>query len=74
MRATREHEGREYFIKRLVIDHDVASIFSPTLFEPATRLVQYLAAKLRALQPGNLNFYLALIGALWLVIIALSLL
>jgi hydrogenase-4 component B len=74
MRTTREHEGREYFIKRLVFDHDVAPIFGPTLFEPATRLVQYLAAKLRALQSGNLNFYLALIGALWVIILALSLL
>ena len=62
MHATREHEGREYFIKRLVFDNDVAPIFGPTLFEPATRLVQYLAAKLRALQSGNLNFYLALSG------------
>ena len=72
MHATREHEGREYFIKRLVFDNDVAPIFGPTLFEPATRLVQYLAAKLRALQSGNLNFYLALIGALWLIILGLS--
>jgi hydrogenase-4 component B len=69
----REHTGREYFVKRLAFDHDVAPIFGPTLFEPATRLIQTLAAKLRALQSGNLNFYLALIGGLWIVILALSL-
>lgn len=74
MRTTREHEGREYFIKRLVFDHDVAPIFGPLLFEPATCLVQYLASKLRALQSGNLSFYLALIGALWVIILGLSLL
>jgi len=74
MRATREHEGREYFIRRLVFEHDVAPVFGPTLFEPATRFVGFLASRLRALQSGNLNFYLALIGALWLVILGLSLL
>jgi len=74
MRTTREHEGREYFIRRLVFEHDVAPIFGPGLFEPVTRSVRFLANRLRALQSGNLNFYLALIGALWLIILGLSLL
>lgn len=73
MRTTPEREGQQYFIKGLVLDHDVAPIFGPTVFEPATRAVQYVATKLRALQSGNLNFYVALIGALWIIILALSL-
>jgi hydrogenase-4 component B len=72
MRTTHEHEGREYFIRRLVFDQNVAPVFGPTLFEPTIRFVQGLAKRLRALQSGNLNFYLALIGALSIVILVLS--
>ena len=38
-----------------------------------TRAVYVLANKLRALQSGHLNFYLALIGILLIVILALVL-
>lgn len=70
----REHEVREYFIKRLVFSHDVTDVFDRHLFEPATRFVEWCADRLRALQSGNLNFYLALIGALLIAILALTLL
>ncbi len=72
LRTTREHEGVVYFTRRLVFDADVAPLFGPTLFQPATCFVQRLATRLRALQSGNLNFYLALIGALWVLILCLS--
>lgn len=75
-RPTQEIEkqarGPEYFVHRLHFSHDVAPVFGPYLFAPATRAVYYLAEKLRALQSGNLNFYLALIGALLIIILALS--
>jgi len=72
-RISPEHAGREYFVKRLEFDYDVAPVFGPWLFAPATRLVRWLADRLRLLQSGNLNFYLAIIGALLVVILGLTL-
>jgi hydrogenase-4 component B len=73
MSTEREHEVREYFIKRLVFSHEVTDIFDRHLFVPATHVVEWCAEHLRALQSGNLNFYLALIGALLIAILALTL-
>jgi hydrogenase-4 component B len=69
----REAHSADYFVHRLVFTHDVAPIFGPYLFSPATRVVYYVANKLRALQSGHLNFYLALIGGLLIIILALTL-
>jgi hydrogenase-4 component B len=69
----REATGTHYFVRRLVFTHDVAPIFGPYLFAPATCMVFYVAEKLRALQSGHLNFYLALIGGLLVIILALAL-
>jgi hypothetical protein len=68
-----EAHGPEYFVHRLHFSHDVAPIFGPYLFAPVMRAVYYLANKLRALQSGHLNFYLALIGGLLVIILALTL-
>lgn len=70
--TTRETSLRRYFVTRLVFTHDVAPMFGPYLFAPAIRLTRGLADRLRALQSGNLNFYLGLIGALLVVILALT--
>ncbi len=72
--TTREHEQREYFIKRLVFSAGVTDLFERHLFGPAVRVVNRCAEKLRALQSGNLNFYLALIGGLLVAILFLTLL
>jgi hydrogenase-4 component B len=69
----REANGIHYFVHRLVFTHDVAPIFGPYLFAPATRAVFLLAEKLKVLQSGHLNFYLALIGGLLVIILALAL-
>jgi hydrogenase-4 component B len=69
----REAHGHDYFVHRLRFSHDVAPIFGPYLFGPVTQAVYYLAEKLRALQSGHLNFYLALIGGLLVIILALTL-
>jgi formate hydrogenlyase subunit 3/multisubunit Na+/H+ antiporter MnhD subunit len=69
----RETNGRHYFVQRLVFTHDVAPIFGPYLFKPVTRAVYALANRFSALQSGHLNFYLALIGMLLVVILALVL-
>lgn len=66
-----EHIDQRYFLRRLSFDHDVAPIFGPLLFRPAVRLADGIAARLQRLQSGHLNFYLALIG-LMLVLILLS--
>lgn len=73
MRTTRHHEGSEYFVRRVVVSEAVAPVFTPTIFTPVSRFVQGLAGRLRAMQSGDLNFYVALIGALWVLILGLSL-
>ncbi|MDD2861670.1 MAG: proton-conducting transporter membrane subunit [Acidiphilium sp.] len=62
-----------YFVRRLRFDHDVAPIFGPILFRPVTRFVVLLARRIRGLQSGHLNFYLAILGMLLVVILAISL-
>jgi NADH:ubiquinone oxidoreductase subunit 5 (subunit L)/multisubunit Na+/H+ antiporter MnhA subunit len=69
----REATGVHYFVHRLVFTHDIAPIFGPYLFAPVTRAVYTLADRFKALQSGQLNFYLALIGMLLIVILALVL-
>ena len=70
----REVAGREYFVKRLVFNEDVAPVFGPYLFAPTVRLVHYAADRARILQSGHLNFYLGLIGLLLVIILGLALL
>jgi hydrogenase-4 component B len=70
----REVTGREYFVKRLAFNHDVAPVFGPYLFAPTVRLVRYAADRARILQSGHLNFYLGLIGLLLVIILGLALL
>ncbi|HMN70317.1 MAG TPA: proton-conducting transporter membrane subunit [Rhodoblastus sp.] len=62
-----------YFVKKLSFEHDVAPVFGPLLFQPAVRLVESAASRLRPLQSGHLNFYLALIGGLLVLILGLTL-
>jgi len=69
----REASGTRYFIQRLVFTHEVAPIFGRYLFSPVERIVFGASNKLRALQSGHLNFYLGLIGALLVIILALVL-
>lgn len=68
-----EGNGQPYFTRRLVFTHDVAPIFGPYLFAPLERLVTALAGRLRIIQSGHLNFYLALIGALLLGVLIITL-
>ena len=68
--TARETSGARYFVTRLVFSHEVAPIFGPYLFEPATRVVRFLADRLAVFQSGDLNFYLATIGILLVVILA----
>ena len=69
----REAKGVHYFVHRLVFSHDVAPVFGPYLFAPVTRIVFAIANRLKVLQSGHLNFYLGLIGALLVIILALTL-
>ncbi|SHI06205.1 proton-conducting transporter transmembrane domain-containing protein [Pollutimonas bauzanensis] len=72
--TTREHRTNAYFVQKVDFHHDVAKMFDPWLFKPIQQVVWKLAGRLRALQSGDLNFYLALIGALLIVILFLTLL
>jgi len=73
--AATEHEpadetsGSRYFVRRLRFAHDVAPIFGPYLFKPIESLTMMLAAKLRPIQSGDLNLYLAFLGALLLIVL-----
>jgi len=69
----RETHAVRYFVRRLTFTHEVAPIFGPYLFAPVTRLVFKIAGWLRPLQSGHLNFYLAVIGLLLAIILALTL-
>lgn len=73
MSTMREHDVREYFIKRLVFRHGVTDLFDNHVFQPAIRFVTWCAQRFRALQSGNLNLYLAFIGGLLVAILALIL-
>ena len=72
-REQSEVHGPRYFVHRLTFTHDVAPIFGPYLFSPIRLTVYFLADKVTALQSGHLNFYLALIGGLLVIILALTL-
>jgi hydrogenase-4 component B len=65
--------GQPYFTRRLVFTHDVAPIFGPYLFVPIEQFVNTLARRLRLIQSGHLNFYLALIGLLLIGILVIAL-
>ena len=69
-----EGNGHPYFIRRLVFTHDVAPIFGPYLFVPLERLASSVARRMRVIQSGHLNVYLALVGVLLIVILFISLL
>ncbi|TPW00432.1 MAG: Hydrogenase-4 component B [Beijerinckiaceae bacterium] len=71
--SPQDSNGKPYFTRRLVFTHDVAPIFGPYLFAPLEKLVISLAARLRLIQSGHLNFYLSLIGALLVIILLLVL-
>lgn len=68
-----EGNGHPYFIQRLTFSHDVAPVFGPQLFVPLERFVLDMAGKFRSLQSGHLNIYLAIIGGLLVIILAVSL-
>jgi hydrogenase-4 component B len=70
--TARAQSAITYFVRKLQVDHAVADVFGPLLFAPVRRFVWRLAGRLRALQSGDLNFYLALIGLLLVVILALT--
>lgn len=71
--TAREHRAVAYFVHKLEFEHDIADVFGPTLFIPVRRLIWRFAGWLRALQSGDLNLYLGLLGALLVVILALTL-
>ena len=71
--VARRFDGKPYFLKELQFDYSQAPIFGPLLFTPAVQAVQWLARKLRFLQNGFMNAYLAYIGLLLIVVFGLVL-
>ena len=73
-RLTAGTNGHPYFVRRLTFTHDVAPIFGPALFRPLEKAAIGLARGMRGLQSGYLNAYLAMIGVLLVLILAVALL
>ncbi|KAA0911113.1 proton-conducting transporter membrane subunit [Pusillimonas sp. ANT_WB101] len=72
--TSREHQTNAYFVHKLDFRHDVVNMFDALLFKPVQHIIWALAGRLRALQSGDLNFYLALIGGLLIAILFITLL
>lgn len=72
--VARQFEGKPYFLKELKFDYSQAPIFGPYLFQPVLRAVDWMAGKLRFLQNGLMNAYLAYIGILLILVLATALL
>jgi Formate hydrogenlyase subunit 3/Multisubunit Na+/H+ antiporter, MnhD subunit len=75
LRLRQEHSGdgeQGYFVRRLSFTPDVAPLFGQTLFQPAVRLVEYLARAMRPLQSGSLNVYLAFPGVALVLILLVA--
>lgn len=70
--ASHDERDGPYFLRRLDFRHGVGDIFDPWIFQPLRKALWAAAGYLRALQSGDLNFYLSLIGALLFVILCLS--
>lgn len=68
-----ETSGRRYFVRRLRFAHDVAPIFGPYLFKPLETLTVTIAAKVQQIQSGDLNLYLAFLGALLCIVLLTAL-
>ena len=71
--VARQFEGKPYFLKELQFDYTQAPVFGPLVFEPAVRTVRWLSERLRFLQNGLMNAYLAYVGVLLLIIFAVAL-
>ncbi len=72
--TSREHRASAYFVHKLDFRHEVSSIFDPFVFQPLRQAVWRAAGRLRALQSGDLNVYLALVGGLLIAVLFVTLL
>lgn len=68
-----ETNGHPYFVRKLTFSHDVAPIFGPYLFATLERFTNSVSERLRLIQSGSLNIYLAFIGALLIIILLIAL-
>lgn len=66
-------DERGYFVQSLRYGQRVRSLFTPSLFEPVTRLAQHIGTRTRALQSGNLNLYLGIIAVLLAIVLLITL-
>ena len=71
--VARQFEGKPYFLKELQFNYSQAPVFGPLVFEPAVRMVRWLSDRLRFLQNGLMNAYLAYVGVLLLIIFGVAL-
>lgn len=68
----RDTDAGPYFPSTLEFQHGVTDAFEPLVFRPLKNAVWKVSGYLRALQSGDLNFYLALIGGLLVLILCLT--
>jgi len=65
----REYRGKPYFLKRVSFHQETTPIFTKYFFNPVISFVNSLSNKVRLFQSGNLNFYNAVIGILFILIL-----
>lgn len=68
-----EHDGSDYFVRRVQHRAEVLPLFEAAVFRGPTRLVQWLARAVGPLQSGHMNFYIGLVGLLLILIMAVAL-
>ncbi len=67
--VTKKYRGKPYFIESLTFTHEITEVFRVYLFQPVVASVVYISEKIKIFQSGNLNFYNALIGGLFILIL-----
>lgn len=69
----REHGDNAYFVSGIHHRGQVSPLFQAAVFRRSTQAVQWLARALTPLQSGHMNVYLALVGVLLVLIMAVAL-
>ena len=68
----KEYHGKPYFLKRVLFHQETTPVFTKYFFNPIIECINRLSDKIKLFQSGNLNFYNAVIGILFILILVWS--
>ena len=66
------HPDSRFFVETITYRNEARSIFEQVLYDPMSRLVQWVAHRARVMQSGNVNLYLLYILVALVVMLALA--